>query len=949
MKRFVIAALVLVATAASAQEMPNGQFARVPGMQQVGMITREANGIPHVFAFNKHDLLFLNGWLHAQDRYFEMDMSRRQASGTIAEVLGVAALPTDVQLRTLGLRRAAEATLPTISPDAKTALQAYADGVNAYVTTHPLPPEYGLLSLTKTDPWTPVDSLAVGKLIAFGLSFDNDTDNTVALLTYQALGQVAGVDGTKLFFDVNRLAPFTSAATIPDATGTGGTLPMRINRSGGAVSGESAGVPDWAGQLDSSYLKPETIELAKQYVESIKNIEVLQGSIDPAKHAGSNEWAIAPKNSSTGNALLANDPHLSLGAPATFYPISLHAGNTNVAGMGFPGAPFVIQGQNQRIAWGSTVHPMDVTDWYQETIVPDASSPSGLSSIYKGAKEAIVPIPQTFRINNPGTGKPDNLTVVAPTATNGVPPVVLIVPRHGPIVSLDTKSGLGISVQYVGFYPTHELEAFMLADDAQNVDQFKAALQYFDFGSQNFAYADVDGNIAYFTSGEMPIREDLQANKVNGLPPYFIRNGSGGNEWLAVAHPQPQQTLPYEILPYSEMPQVVNPSNGFFVNANNDPIGQSLDNDPLNMQRPGGGIYYLNPSYDGFRAGRITQMVRQKLANGGKISPTDMKQMQGDTALVDAEVFVPYIVKAESNAKAANANPALAQLGSDPTIQAVVGLLSTWDFTTPTGLDTGYDASWVRAPGTAPSQGQINSSVAATVYSTWRSRFLANTIDAFFNAVAKLAGVSVPLPGTQQELSALRFQLDNFSQTHGVGSSGVPLISVPGVSDPAAARDIVILKSLADALTLLQSDAFAPAFNKSTNLTDYRWGKLHRIVFSHITGFNILEPGAPYGQPPAPSLPNLPGVARQGGFETVDAATHNARAATVNGFMFGSGPNRRFVGDLAKSGINGQSSLPGGVSGIAGSPWYTNLLMQWLVNETFPVLNDTSPRIPWMP
>ena len=937
MKRFVIPALLLIASSALAQsEMPNGHFTKLTGMLQPGMITREANGIPHVFAFNKHDLLFLNGWLHAQDRFFQMDMNRRQASGTIAEVLGSAALPTDIQLRTLGLRRAAEATLPTVSTDAKAALQAYADGVNAYISTHPLPPEYGVLSISKVNPWTPTDSIAAGKLIAFGLSFDNDTDNTVNLLTYQGIGKVVGFDGTKLFYDVVRLAPFTSAATIPDATGTGGALPIKTG---------DGGVPDWLSNADTSYLRPETIDLVKKYRESIRDIPILQGSIDPEKHAGSNEWAIAPKNSSTGNALLANDPHLSLSAPSTFYPISLHAGATNVAGMGFPGAPFVIQGQNQRIAWGSTVHPMDVTDWYQETVVPDPASPSGLSSIYKGAKEPIIPIPQTFRMNVPGSGM-DNVIVVPASAS--VPPVVLVVPRHGPIVSLTqptatNPTGSAVSVQYVGFYPTHELEAFMLADDAQNVDQFKAALQYFDVGSQNFACADIDGNIAYFTSGEMPVREDLQAGTVNGLPPFFIRNGTGGNEWLPVQHPQPQQSIPYEILPYSEMPQIVNPSNGFFVNANNDPIGQTLDNDPLNMTRPGGGIYYLNPSYDGYRGGRVTQMVRQKLAGGGKISPTDMKQMQGDSVLVDAEVFVPYILKALANAKASGADPTLVALGSSPDVQAAVALLSGWDFSTPTGLDTGYDASWLRTPGSAPSQTQINASASATIYSMWRSRFMANTIDAVLNAL------HAPLPGAPQALSALRFQLDNFAKTGGAGISGLNFFNVPSVTDPAARRDIVILKSVADALTLLQSDTFAPAFNRSTNLTDYRWGKLHRIVFSHITGLNIFSPGAAFGPSPLPSLLNLPGVARQGGFATVDAASHNIRASTLNGFMFGGGPNRRYVGDFAKTGINGQSSLPGGVSGNLGSPFYTNLLMQWLVNDTFPLTTDTSPRFPWIP
>ena len=153
MKRLVvIATLLLVSLTANAQDMPNGRFAKLAGMQMPAMITREANGIAHVFAFNKHDALFLNGWLHAQDRLWEMDTNRRTAEGTLAELLGVAALPTDIQLRTLGLGRAADATLPTVSDSAKAALQAYTDGVNAYASTHPLPPEYSLLSLTKFAP-----------------------------------------------------------------------------------------------------------------------------------------------------------------------------------------------------------------------------------------------------------------------------------------------------------------------------------------------------------------------------------------------------------------------------------------------------------------------------------------------------------------------------------------------------------------------------------------------------------------------------------------------------------------------------------------------------------------------------------------------------------------------------------------------------------------------------
>lgn len=904
-----------------AGDMPNGRFAKVEGMLQPGMITREANGIPHVFALNRHDLMFLNGWLHAQDRLFQMDASRRIGSGTLGELLGSAALSNDVQLRTFGLRRAAEAALPLLSTQARADLDAYAQGVNAYTATHFLPAEYGLLEMSKVPAWTAVDSLVVGKLIAFGLSFDLDLDATVGLISYQTAGAIVGFDGAKLFTDTWRVAPFTAAATIPDATGTGSKLPV--------IDGPN---------FDTSFIKPETVAMLRELRERVSEVEVLTSSINPERHAGSNEWAISPAKSSTGNALIANDPHLALAAPSTFYPISLRGAGINVAGMGFPGAPFVIQGQNERLAWGSTVHPMDVTDLYQEQLVPDAASPSGFSSLYKGAKETVQAIPEVFRVNARGNGVMDDLSVVPPSGS--IPPATLIVPRHGPVIQLNTTTGVTVTVQYAGFYPTHELEAFMKADEAKTIDEFKSALQLFDVGSQNFAVADVDGNIAYFTSGELPLREDLQAGKVTGVPPYFIRNGQGGNEWLALTGTRPaDQALPFQILPYAEMPQLQNPSNGWFVNANNDPTGQTLDNDPLNTPRAGGGILYLNPGYDGLRAGRITELVRAKLANGGKMSPDDMKAIQADTALIDAEVFVPFITKAYANAKTPGS--VLAGLVASASITEAVDRLGKWNFTTPTGIPTGYDAADVNGVLSTPSQAEIDNSIAATVYAAWRSRFLANTIDAVMKQL------TVPLPPAQQALSALRFQLENFSATGGRGASGVNFFNSTCCTTAAERRDAVILGSLIEGIAMLQSDAFIPAFNRSGKFTDYQWGKLHRVVFAHLLG-SAFSPGGTAGQPPFPSLSTLPGVTTDGGFGTVDAATHNARASSPDGFTFSSGPNRRYVGDMAKDGIRGESSLPGGVSGRIGDPLSVNLLMLWLTNDTYPVRADTTPKIPFI-
>jgi penicillin amidase len=519
-----------------------------------------------------------------------------------------------------------------------------------------------------------------------------------------------------------------------------------------------------------------------------------------------------------------------------------------------------------------------------------------------------------------------------------------LVPRrdYGPIITPDTlATGSALSVQYTGWSRTRELDAFMMIDLAKSAAEVKAALQYFDCGSQNFAVADTDGNIAYFTSAELPIREDLQSNTVNGAPPWFIRNGTGGNEWLPAPSPLPEdQAVPHQILPYSEMPQVVNPVAGWFANGNNDPIGTSLGNNPLGMQRPGGGIFYLDVGYGyaSFRGGRIAQLIKKKLAAGVKLTRADLRQIQADNAMIDAQAFVPYITAALANAKSAGANPALATLGQDPAIAAAVARLGAWDFSTPTGLNAGYDAG--KAAGVEPPAAQVSASVAATVYAVWRSQFIANTVDAFLQAT------KMPQPPDSQALVALRYLLDHFSTGNGVGASGVNFFNVPGVTVAADRRDILILKSVSDGLALLSSDGFAPAFAKSTNLDDYRWGKLHRIVFAHPMGdpFSIPTAGGAFPNPLGAALPGIP---RQGGFQVVDASSNPARANTVNGFMFSAGPSRRYIGQATPTGIIGENTLPGGVSGVLGDPNYFSLLPLWLTNQYYSLTVQAGPVIPW--
>jgi penicillin G amidase len=939
MRRFTGFLLVIALSAipSFAQISMPSETLRLPGMSFPGTITWNQYGIPRIDAFTRNDAYFLQGYVHARDRLFQMDLSRRTAAGTLAEVVGDAGLPTDIQIRAIGLDRAANASLQAASPRAVEALEAYAAGVNAGIASQPLPPEYGALELTKVEPWTARSSVLVGKLIAFGLSFElGDIERTVALLTYQAAGQALGFDGTALFFeDLFRSAPFTSASTVPDALAAS-------NSSGGLETHAATDEPILVKadiERAAAEIRPETMALAQQWLAELRESPFLGPILEDRFFYGSNMWAVHPSRSASGKALMANDPHLALDVPATFYPITLRAADMAVTGIGFPGVPFVVQGRNMNIAWGSTVNPTDVTDVYQETVVPAPGTPIGFGTRHGDATEMIFPYLQTFRKNNIGNGTKDDLTVVPPSAT--VPQATLVVPRrNAAIVQFDPAKGTALSVQYTGLYGTREIDAILIFNEAKNIEDFKRGIELFDFGAQNWSYQDVQGNIAYFTSGEVPIREDLQAGKVTGLPPYFIRNGAGGNSWIPSFAPSATRSTLAEILPFNEMPQIVNPP--WFVNANNDPAGTTLDNNPLNQLRPGGGIFYLAPGYAGFRGGRATQMMRQKVENGSKATFDDMKQMQADVVMIDAQYFVPHILAALNNAKASSNNPFLAQLGAHPGVNAAVLRLANWDFSAPTGIPEGYDAADVNGQRSAPSQAEIDASIAATLYSVWRGQILKNTIDGTLTG----GPVALPTPPHHQALTALKRLFDTFPQRGGHGASGVNFFNVTGVDDPAARRDIIVLKSLADSLALLASDAFKPAFNNSTDLNDYRWGKLHRIVFDHplFGPFSIPPAGGAF----PPPLAGLTGIPVDGGFEVVDASSHNARASTLNGFMFGSGPNRRYAGESGGGTIRSENVIPGGTSGNVTSSRYFNILPLWLTNDTYvEVLEPLPNRFPW--
>ncbi len=897
----------------------------LPGLENPVRVVRDAQNIPHVYAVTDNDAYFMQGYLHAQDRFFQMDFQRRQFSGRLSELVGAAGLEADVQLRTLGLDRAAQMSLEALPAGALPWLEAYAAGVNTYLANNPLPAEYAALELTHASvpPWQPVDTLVIGKGLAFGLSFDlQDLDNTIALGTFQFVGELAGFDGTALFFeDLYRTAPLDPTISIPGA--------LNANAKAGVDLAQARQLRD--------LVDPRTVAMAGRYLEQARSNPALRKVLrQDGSDTGSNWWLVDGSLSESGYPMLANDPHLALNTPATFYEVHLMAFNNdrlrplNANGVSFPGAPGLVQGCNRDLCWGSTVHPMDVTDVYQEVLVLDPTTGVPVATIFDGQPEPLQILPQAYGVNVIGDGVPDNLVDSGLGPTQGG--LVFVVPRrnYGPIVNFDTTQdpALGISIQYTGFGPTTEFEAFRKWMRATNVEQYREGLQYFDVGSQNWAVSDVHGNIAYFTSAELPLREDLQTlNNVAGLPPYFVRDGTHTlpNEWLP-GTAGGTQSLPYQILPFDEMPQLVNPDAGYILNANNDPVGTSLDNNPLNQLRPGGGLYYLSPGYSELRIGRIAERMDAALADG-VVTLDEMKEIQANNQLLDAELLVPFILEAFGHATSAGAAPELAPLAADPAVAEAAMRLADWDFSTPTGIPQGYDPGDDPNDRQPPDQAEVEASIAATIYALWRSQMIQLVIDAPLEAL----GLGDVAPGSSLALRAMAHHLNSFDTASGIGASGIPFIDPTLASTPEASRDLVVLTALRNALDRLASDDFAPAFVNSTDLDDYRWGYLHRIVFDHPLGGPFSVPPAGGFDDVAPGL--MPGIARSGGFSVVDASNHNARADDANGFMFGSGPNRRFVGTIQRNNIQGYQVIPGGEHGSLLSPDYAGQLGLWLTND----------------
>jgi penicillin amidase len=458
---------------------------RLPGLTAEVRVWRDGFGAPHIFAANMDDAARALGYVHASDRMFQMEVSRRVGQGRAAETFGADLVKVDKFIRTLGLYREAEGSFAALSPPIQRRLQAYAEGVNAFLQSPQLalPPEF-LLVGDRPEPWTPADSLVWTKLMALELSHNRDQEALRARIT-----QKLGPDKVSWFFPTTK---------------TGDPISIQP-------------------QVGISHASRDEID---------ETIGALTGLV----HGASNEWVVAGSRTVTGKPILANDPHLGIGAPILWHLDRIVTPDGWIKGATVPGTPAVLLGQNDHVAWGMTTANTDQQDLFVETI--DPSDPT--------------------RYLTPDGPKPFETREETIKVKDGADiKLVVRATRHGPVLSDISDSlaaiagpGKAIALAYPGLSDRDTtMEALLDLDAARNWDDFLAAMRLVIAPAQNLVYADTAGGIGFFTPGWVPIRKSG-----DGLAP--VDGASGAFDWTGW-------------VPFEGLPQLHNPDVGFAFNANN--------------------------------------------------------------------------------------------------------------------------------------------------------------------------------------------------------------------------------------------------------------------------------------------------------------------------------------------------------------------------------------------
>lgn len=560
----------------------------LPGLSAPVDVLRDKWGVPQLYADTAEDLFAAQGFVHAQDRFFEMDFRRHVTSGRLSEMFGADQVGTDAAIRTMGWRRVAEAEWDGLDPTTRGYFTAYASGVNAYLADKSpadVSLEYRLLELTGLDytieEWDPIDGLTWLKAMAWDLKGNYSAELDRARLAVAGLS-AEQIDQLWPSYPEEQHIPIVPEGTVVD---------------GEFTTDESAARNAWQ-QSDE-----DMTEALRRTLAATESASAALGP-ERADGIGSNSWVISGDLTDTGAPLLANDPHLGAAMPSVWYQVGLHCREVSqacpfqVTGFSFSGVPGVMIGHNASISWGFTNLGPDVTDFYLERIDGDRYLVDGEWRDMEILTETIKVAdgdPVELRIRSTGHGPvmSDHDENLAGLATGSGVSAAAEDPDSGD----DGGLSYGLALRWTALDPGTTADAIFALNTATDFTEFQAAAELFDVPAQNLIYADVSGNIAYQAPGRIPVRGD----------------GDG-------RFPAPGWDSAYDwqgFIPFEELPSVVNPDEGFIVTANNAVIGE---------QYP----YLLTKDWAyGYRSQRIRDMIE---AAELPISADDILAMQMDSA-----------------------------------------------------------------------------------------------------------------------------------------------------------------------------------------------------------------------------------------------------------------------------------------------------------------------------
>ncbi|MEU6079111.1 penicillin acylase family protein [Streptomyces sp. NPDC047108] len=609
---------------------------KLKGLSGPVEVKRDGNGIPQIYADTDEDLFRAQGFVQAQDRFWEMDVRRHMTAGRLSEMFGKGQVETDAFLRTLGWRKVAQEEYDTkLSPRTKKYLQAYSEGVNAYLADHEgsaLSVEYSALNMSHDytpEKWTPVDSVAWLKAMAWDLRGNMQEEIDRSLMSSRLTPRQ--IEDLYPGYPYDRNRPIVGSGSVDGAT-------KKFDPKA-AATGTAAG----AGTGGASGLGGASQGMATQLSSLSKTLEDIPALLGPSGSGiGSNSWVVSGKHTATGKPLLANDPHLAPQVPSLWYQMGLHCRTVSesctfdVAGYTFSGMPGVVIGHNKDVAWGFTNLGADVSDLYLEKVTSSSYLSDGKQLPFKTRKETI----------KVAGGASREITV----RTTGNGPIVSdrnselgTVGRQAPVrdAAPDRGNGYAVSLRWTALSPGTSMDALFGLNAAKDWTSFRKAAAGFDVPSQNIIYADAAGNIGYQAPGRIPVR-----GKGDGRHPADGRYPAPGwdsrYKWTGYV---PQSALPWEY----------NPSRGYIVTANQAVIDQRTY------------PYHLTDDWGyGARSQRINDRIQSKIKDGGKISTDDMQKIQLDNGSEIAELLTPYLLKIDVK---------------DPFVREAQKLLEGWAYT----------------------------------------------------------------------------------------------------------------------------------------------------------------------------------------------------------------------------------------------------------------------------